>query len=35
MEIEDSIADIDLAKRELLWYPKYSLEKAMKEFILV
>ena len=35
MEIEDSIADIDLAKRELLWHPEYSLEKAMKEFILV
>ena len=35
MESEDSIADIDLAKRELLWHPEYSFEKAMKEFILV
>ena len=34
MEIEDSIADIELAKKELGWNPEYSLEKAMREFIL-
>ena len=34
MEIKDSIANIDLAKRELIWAPEYSLEEALKEFII-
>ncbi len=35
MEIENSIANIELAKKELGWTPEYSLEKALREFILI
>ena len=33
MEVDDTIADINLAKRELNWQPEYSLEEALKEMI--
>ena len=33
MEVDDTIADINLAKKELNWQPDYSLEEALKEMI--
>ena len=34
MEVDDTIADIKLAKKELNWQPEYSLEEALKEMIM-
>ncbi len=31
MEVNETIANINLAKRELGWHPKYSLEEALKD----
>lgn len=33
MELNDTVANIELAKRELKWNPNYSLKKALKEMI--
>ncbi len=35
MELDDTVANIELAKRELKWEPKYSLPKALKEMLKV
>ena len=33
MEILETLADIELAKKELKWYPKYDLKKGLSEYI--
>ena len=33
MEINKTTANIDLAKNELNWYPKYSMEEALRDLI--